>query len=205
MAFVPAPQIVQVEIRATLDSQQIENVIDVDALTAVTPEIVEDICNLVNVWAQGTYFDHLPVAVSLREVVATDLTVQNGAQFTIAPTGPFTGAINDAPMPNETTFCITHKSTSRGRSARGRSYVLGITKGDVNDNNFSGVRAGEFVSDFDALKTTLADAGYEWVVVSYRSNNAPRPGGPVYFAIATNSFTDLLIDSMRRRKPGVGS
>lgn len=205
MAFVPAPQIVRVEVRALKAGQQIENVFDIDALTTVTPTIVDDICNKVNVWAQSDYFDHLPSTVTLREVVATDLTDQNGYQHTITPEGTFTGALNSDPMPNEVSFTITHKSSSRGRSARGRSYVLGLIKGDVSENLFSGVRAGELVADFNTLRDAIADGGYAWVVVSYRTNNAPRPGGPVYFPIVTNSYADLVVDSMRRRKPGVGS
>jgi len=205
MAYVPAPQIVSVEIRALKANQQIENRITVDALTTVTPTIVDAITNLVSVWAIGTYFDHLPSSVTLREVVGTDLTTQNGYQHSILPEGTVAGALNSEPMPNESSFTITHRSSSRGRSARGRSYVLGLIKGDVAENVFSATRANEFVGDFNALRDVLSNAGYAWVVVSYRTNNAPRPGGPVYFPINANGYADLIVDSMRRRKPGVGS
>jgi len=42
-------------------------------------------------------------------------------------------------------------------------------------------------------------------VVSYISNKVPRPGGPVYFPVVSFQYEDLVVDSMRRRKPGVGT
>jgi len=205
MAFVPAPNIVQVELRATLAGQNIENRLMVDALEPVTETNLADITNLVSNWAQSTYFDHLPSAVVLREVVGTDLTTQNGQQHTIAPEGGIGGGLSGEPMPNEVTLCVSLRSGNRGRSARGRLYVLALEKVQVSGNNVSGTLAANFVADMEALIDVLTTAGYALVIVSYISNKVPRPGGPVYFPVTTAVVTDLVVDSMRRRKPGVGS
>lgn len=205
MPFVAVPNVVEAEVRALFQGQKIENRFMIDTLATVDSTSLDAVAVLVNDWAQDTYFDQLPNAITLTEVVATDLSAADGEQHTIAPTGTFTGAIADAAMPNEVTFCISHRSTARGRSARGRSYVLGITKGDVTNNVFSSVRADAFVSAFETLRTRIATAGWNWVVVSYISGGVPRPGGPVKYTISTSLYTDLIVDSMRRRKPGVGS
>jgi len=205
MAFVPAPNIVQVEIRATLDGQQIENRINVDALTAVTPTIVENIAVAVNDWTQATYFDHIPSAVSLRSIVATDLTTADGAQHTITPEGAFVGALPNPPEPNEVTFCVSLRTGNRGRSARGRFYVLAVQKADVVGNYIDSGRAASFVSDLNTLIAALITEGWAMTIVSYITDKAPRVGGPVYFPVVNASFTDLAVDSMKRRKPGVGS
>jgi hypothetical protein len=205
MAFTPAPNIVQVELRCTFAAQKVENRFNIDALEPVTPEIVATITNLVSVWAQGNYFAHLPSAVALREVVGTDLTTADGSQHTITPEGEVVGGLNSDPMPNEVTFCIKLTSGNRGRSARGRSYVLGLIKGDCS-GNFLGVgRANELASDFNDLITVMDGEGFSLVVVSYITNNAPRVGGPVYYPITGAGYTDLTLDSMRRRRPGNGS
>lgn len=205
MAFVPAPNIVMVEVRALLDSQQIENRFMVDALTAVTPTNLDDITNFVSVWAQAHYFPLLPNAVSLREVVGTDLTTQNGQQHTIVPSGSVIGGTAQAPMPNETSFCVSLHTGSRGRSARGRSYVLALGKGQVAGNIIDSGYLTSMVAAYQELIDTLSTNGFALVVVSYRANKVPRPGGPVYFPITTAVATDNIVDSMRRRKPGVGS
>jgi len=204
MAFVAAPNIVMVEVRATKAGQKIENRFTIDALTAVTPAIVADITNVVSNWAQSTYFDYLPEQVTLVETVGTDLSVHEGAQHTIVPSGTIIGQQTGPSLPNEVTLCVSLRSDARGRSARGRAFVLGLTRQGVNENEVTAGYAANFVSAFEALKTAITTEGWAWVVVSYRTNNAPRPGGPVYFPITTCVVVDLVVDSMRRRKPGVG-
>lgn len=204
MPFVAAPNIVMVEVRATKAGQKIENRFTIDALTAVTPAVVADVTNVVSNWAQATYFDSLPEQVQLVETVGTDLSVHEGAQHTIVPEGTVIGALTGPSMPNEVTLCVSLRSDARGRSARGRAFVLGLSRQGVVENNVNTGYANDFVNAFTALKTAITTEGWAWVVVSYRTNNAPRPGGPVYFPITSVVVVDLVVDSMRRRKPGVG-
>jgi hypothetical protein len=205
MAFIPAPNIVMAEVLATKDGQKIENRFMIDTLAAVTPTVVDNVANIVNVWAQGTYFDHIVDTVSLRGVQATDMSVANGSQVLIAPEGSVTGAIGGPAMPNEVTLCLQLKTASRGRSARGRCYILGLSRSDVTgENTFWTVRAADLVSDFEALLAAITGQGWALVIVSYIANGAPRVGGPVYFPVTSVAFADLVVDSMRRRKPGIG-
>jgi len=205
MAFVPAPQIVMAEIRARFAGQSIENRVMVDVLAPVTPALVDDVANIVDVWAQAQYFPVLPTRVVLNSVVATDMSAQDGAQHTITPEATVTGGLAAEVMPNETTFCIGLKSNSRGRSARGRFYVLGLARPDVTDNDLSAVRANSFVAALNDLIDRITTAGWRLVVVSYISNGVPRAGGPVYYEIVNATFSDLVVDSMKSRKPGVGT
>lgn len=205
MAFVPAPNIVMVELRCTLDGQNIENRWMFNALTTPTPGIVAEITNLVSVWAQNAYFDWLPNAVQLREVVGTDMSVQNGVQHTITPEAAVLGGLIGEAMPNEVTLCVSLRTGVRGRSARGRTYVLALVEQHVTQNTVAQVLIDAQVATFQALIDTMTTNGRPMAIVSYRSNNAPRVGGPVYFLVETAVVTDSIVDSMRRRKPGVGT
>jgi hypothetical protein len=205
MPFVPAPQIVKVEVRATFDAQHVENSFEFDALETVTQPIVDEVTNLVSVWAQAHYFPLLPTVISLNEVVGTDMSDENGFTHTITPAGSVTGGRGGAPMPNETTFCVSMRSGSRGRSARGRKYVLGILKDDTSGNSLIGPMPGNFVTAFQELIDTMATEGRPYVIVSRISNGAPRSGGPVYFPVVTAVAVDNTLDSQRKRKPGNGS
>jgi hypothetical protein len=206
MAFVPAPNCVQVEILATKDGQQIENRFIIDVLTTPTPTIVDAVANLVNNWTQATYFDHIVSTVTLRGVQATDISAIDGSQVFIAPTGPFTGALGGPAMPNEVTLCMQLKTPARGRSARGRCYILGLARSDVTgENTFWDTRAADLIADFNTLLGLITAAGWSWVILSRVSGGVPRPGGPVVYPVTSFAFIDLVVDSMRRRKPGVGS
>lgn len=205
MPFVPAPNIVSVEVRAILDLQHIENRFTIDALAPVTAALTDDITNLVSVWAQEHYFPLLPHNVQLTEVVGTDLTTQDSFQHTITPSGTVVGGVAANALPNEVSLAISLRTGNRGRSARGRSYVLALPTDEVSGNNVASAFAALHVAAFQQLVTVMNDNSHAWSIVSYRLNNAPRPGGPVYFPITTCLVTDLVVDSMRRRKPGVGS
>jgi len=143
--------------------------------------------------------------VQLVEVVGTDMTSDDGAQHTITPVGTVIGTLTEAAMPNEVTFCISLRSAARGRSARGRTYVLAVTREAITANTLLSARADQFKADLQALIDDMATAGTPMAIVSYRHDNAPRVGGPVYYQVLTATWVDLIVDSMKRRKPGVGA
>lgn len=205
MPFVPAPNIVQVEVRALLAGQKIENRFMIDTLAPVTPTVVENAANAVLGWAVTTYFPLLPNAVELVEVFARDMSDAEGAQFSAVPEATVVGGQASIPMPNETSFVVSFRSTSSGRSARGRAFVLAIPQPLVVGNVINATLRGQLRDAFVTLRSVINDLDWLFVIVSYRHNNAPRPGGPVYFPVASIVTTDNLVDSQRRRKPGNGS
>lgn len=206
MAFVPAPNIVQVEMRATRFGQHVENRLMVDVLTAPTAEICSELAQMFWDWWEESYAVVLSASTILTEVVATDMSQQNGAQVTYAPDTTTAGLRAATPLPNEVSLCVSLRTDSRGRSARGRFYALSVCQDQMADaNTISVAAAGEYVAVVAGLMPIIRAAGYEPVIVSYRSNNAPRPGGPVYFPITGATLVDNIVDSQRRRKPGVGA
>jgi len=206
MAFVPAPNIIELEFRYLQEAQNTENRIMVDNLGAVAPGDLEDLAILGWNWWQDTYSDQIPTNVELREVVATDLSEQNGGQYTYSPSTGVTGAVTGGAFPNEVSFCLSLRTAARGRSARGRWYVAGVPLAVQTDaNHVNSTYAGNIRTALAGLVTAVAGAGKQAVIVSYVANKAPRPGGPVYFALTGVVFTDLTFDSMKSRKPGVGT
>lgn len=207
MPFVPAPNIVSCEIRALFDGQQVENRINIDVGQSPTEATCGAVADIVGQWVIDSYAPLLPSAVVLREVYVKSLESQEGAEATYVFDPFLPGGRAEAPMPNETTLCLSLRSGSIGRSARGRTYVLGICKVSQVGNNIVPVDGEAFRSAFDQLRVllTASELPYQWVIVSYRHNKAPRPGGPVYYDVRSVGLTDFTLDSQRRRKPGNGT
>lgn len=206
MAFVPAPNIVQVEFRCLRLGQQVENRVMVNVLTAPTPAILQNVAIEAWNWWENLHAPVLPADVNLREVVATDMSLQNGAQFTYAPDTTTVGGLAGTALPNEVSLCVSLRSGVRGRSARGRWFMLGLTNNVLLDpNNVTPAHAANCAASLNALRTAIEALGYVIVIVSYIANGAPRPGGPVYFVVTSALIVDNVVDSQRRRKPGVGS
>lgn len=206
MPFVPAPNIMMVEFLYTLNAQQCENRIMVDNLAAVTPSDLEDIAILAWNWWELTYAPEISSHCLLRGVQATDLTTDTGGQFLYAPDTTTTGGITGVAMPNEVSLCISLRSASRGRSARGRWFLAGLPRdGMGDDNQVSPGYASSLVTAMQGLINQISTAGKAVVIVSYRHDNVVRPGGPVFFPVVSASIVDQVVDSQRRRKPGVGT
>jgi hypothetical protein len=206
MPFVPAPNIIELEIQYTLEGQQIENRVMVDNLAAVTPADLEEVAILGWNWCEGSLLVHLSSDLNLRQTVTTDLTAIDGGQFFYAPDTTTIGGVAPPTLPNECAFCVSLHSASRGRSARGRMYLPGITVSSMSDNNIVGpATIGVWIDDVQLLINTIAASGRQLVIVSYISGGVPRPGGPVYYPVLSAVATDNVIDSQRRRKPGVGT
>jgi hypothetical protein len=205
MPFVPAPQIIELEFRYTMGGQQAENRVMVDNLAAVEASDLEEVAILGWNWWEDTYGPNVGNNTALREVVCTDLTASDGGQFTYAPSTGVAGSKSPI-LPNESAFCISLHSASRGRSARGRWFAGSLSANDRADaNTLTAVYVNDFVTALQALINAISTSGRALVIVSYRHNNAPRPGGPVYYPVTAAVAVDAIIDSQRRRKPGVGA
>lgn len=203
MAFVPAPNCVQVEIRWLLDSQKCENRFFVDVNAAPTDLLIESVGGVVESWITDHYLPLFNGAVRVTEVVITDWTVQLGIQdtFPIDAIGLTTGPM----LPNESSFCVSLRTNSRGRSARGRWFMpppdeaarLGI-------NHVTATYATAAVAALQTLMNALDTAGFAMVVVQFTSNKVKLTTGVPRRYLSAVSVDDLL-DSQRRRKPGNGS
>lgn len=205
MAFVPAPNIVQLEFRVSLDGQQCENRVMVDCLVPVTEAIVGQLAAVGRDWMINHEKNFLTGDVTLVACQATDMSALNGSQVLINLPADTTGEQDGPTEPNEVSFCIKLGSGSRGRSARGRFYVVGVPRPFVSANRVTGAWADQVTSNLVALADAVSDWGGKLVIVSYISQGVPRPGGPVYFEVVTIGYTDLIVDSQRSRRPGVGT
>lgn len=205
MAFIPVPNVMSLEMRYTLGGSQIENRIMVGNLAPITAADLEAVAIQGWNWAESVLLPHLSSTLHLVETVATDLTTNESGQFTYAPDTTTNGGQSGACLPNECAFCISLHSAERGRSARGRMFLPAIPVAVMADSNhLDGTSAGILVSDVQSLINTLGSTTRKPVIVSYRHDKVLRPGGPVEFVITGAVATDTVIDSMKRRKPGVG-
>lgn len=203
MPFVPAPNVAMFEVVGTKDGQIIENRMYVDCLHAPTLGDLAGIRAIVLSWCNAHYAPLLPSEVTINMVRVTDVSQQNGAQDIATVTIP--GTVAGGALPNEVSFCVSLRSAVRGRSARGRWYMLGVAKSNVTaQNRVGGAYATAAVTALDQLITDLKFVNLQPIICSFVTNNAPRVGGPVYFILMNAVATDDVVDSQRRRRPGIG-
>jgi len=189
--------------RYTLLGQQCENTLYFFKDTGVTVESMQLLCAAL-VTAFGSVMPAaLPSAMLLRELYATDLTTQDAPAFTYDTGLPIAGTNGSPPLPNNTALCVSFRTDARGRSARGRNYLMGLTEAVVVGNTVTNGFYDAWLEFYEEMQTGAEAHDYVWGVFSRRFNNAPRTVG-LFRAITAVTVVDDTVDSQRRRLPGRG-
>lgn len=126
-----------------------------------------------------------------------------------APVGTFTratalpGGTNAPSLPGNVAFCIKFGSGGRGRTTRGRIFLAGLPETIVNGNTVSLAEADQILSGIGLFRGATAAAGAEHIIISRFINGTKRPVGTIR-AVTSASYSDLFVDSQRRRLTGRG-
>jgi len=160
---------------------------------------IDDLADIGNTWFTDEIMPITSITLSYIQTVvrglnsAIDLTATNN-------NGASNGLSNNAPLPNNVSFVIKHSTGFTGRSARGRSYMVGIPNNVVaaNEDDMGVTQAQAYVDAFDLLDATLDAAGWNGVVVSRYTAGVLRTT-PITTTITGHEFTDLKLDTRRKR------
>jgi len=210
MPFVPVENVAMVEIRQALALQKCENTIFAQSVDAFDGARLSSLVNTVRDWWVESLGPLLSDLVTLTEVVATDLTTETSGQVSVTGADSPGGEIGGSAA-NNVTLAVSFRTASRGRSFRGRNYLIGIpltqfTSTNVVDSAWVSSIIGAYID----LKTALNDADFAWVVVSRFSGVDLATGDPIpreagIATLVTNTVVvDNVVDSQRRRLPGRG-
>ena len=210
MPFVPVPNTVLAELRMLYDSQKVENTLWFDLGAAPDTTTMEALAGGLLSWWTDEYAPLCSVGVQLREVCITDMSSATGPQVIQAATTGNVGLNTSAAKPSSAALTVSFRTASRGRSFRGRNYVLGLTQDSLNLNTVTDVFANACVAAYSALLPAgTAEHPGTWVVASRFSGvDADKKPIPRVTGIATPitqvSVVDKTVDSQRRRLPGRG-
>lgn len=203
MEFVPTTNCWQVELRGLLHGQEYENVWyflrspEGSAPAAVAPDIYD--------WVQSTWRQNFAPELIWDELYFTDLTSQVAPTYTYVFDPALAGTASGVALPGGSAASVSFRTNARGRSARGRNYLGGISSSDRTGNVIAGARLGSILEDLNTLKATLLGTHlWTWVVLSRISNGAPRVGG-LARPVTAFAFPTPNIRSQRRRNGGIGS
>lgn len=137
-------------------------------------------------------------------MVGQYIGVEGGIQKDYVVSPAVVGTVNTGAMPANVTFCAKWGTGFAGRSARGRTFHIGLTSGNVSGNTLIGASVTAFVAVYTALLTKLGAGGTvdKLVVTSYCNNGFWRINAsslPV-----TGVSIEANLDSQRRRLTGRG-
>jgi len=210
MPFIPVPNTALVELRSTLDGQDVENTLWFDFGVEPTASDLSDLGNLLLDWWVARIKPITSQANQLREVVVTDMTTESSAQVTVPAPGGTQGDATDEIMPGNVTVCVSFRTALRGRSFRGRNYFIGLTVGQVSGSQVISTQVDAITTAYGSLGADITGSGWTWVIASRYDGVDPTTGKPIPRAegivtpVQSVVVVDPIVDSQRRRLPGRG-
>lgn len=209
MPFVPADKVAEVELRYLWDSQRVENTIYFKNDDIIDAGMLNALCALVEGWWEVNVQAHQSSDVNLAEVFATDLTSSSGPTASFTTGLPLGGVVGSEAVPANVAPCISFRTNFRGRSRRGRNFLIGIPNNNVSGNHIGADWMSDMQAAYEALNAAVAGEGWSHVVISRFSGSTivdgrkiPTPRVTALITpVITYAFVDDVVDSQRGRLP----
>lgn len=205
MAYVPAPNVVEFRLRGLYYDQQVENVLTFQHTAgAIPPESLLTWAEDLSSGWQSEYLPNIAVAYQHLSTLATDLTTQTSPSVTWAVVPPVAGGAPAEGAPGSVSLAISFGTINRGRSSRGRMFVVGLPESQIVGNLVEQAYVSTLLQGFVGfIAFAEATAPLSHVVTSRYSNGNPRTTALVQ-PVLSYTIKDRVVDSQRRRLPGRG-
>jgi hypothetical protein len=205
--FIPVPNTCLIEMVYSANGQIVENTFHVQKGSPFTGPQLNSLCDSFASWDTANWRANRVAGAVLTNIKgrALDAAIAPIGQATIAAGLPHVGIAGGVQQPNNVTFALKLLTGLAGRSTRGRIYAVGMSASSVTagTNDITAALANNMVTALNTLITNITALGYQLVVTSYRTGGAWRTTG-VNYVITIAAYSDLHIDSQRRRLTGRG-
>lgn len=203
MPFIPIPDTALVKIRALWDGQRVENTLYFTREVGSWNEtLLTALAAAIGTWWVDNMLPALAASYIVNSIVVQDLNAEAGAIVEDFAHSGTPGEDGTGSMPNNVSWVVKFVTGLSGRSFRGRNYIPGLTRGTVTGDYV----ALSFADGIKSIYEMLLDSFFAdtaWTVVSRQENLTPRTVG-VATKVTSVGYTDLVVDSRRRRLPGRG-
>lgn len=205
--FIPVANTVSVEMIYIMSTVVLENVMHVEGGAPFSGAQITTLRGVFDSWHNVSAKSLISPGCSLARIrtKALDSLASPYEDYTLP--SPRAGTAGGALMPGNQTFAVKLSSGLTGRSARGRIYWPPSTDAMLTPyyGTMNVASAAAIVAAVNTLiaNITAANAAWHLVITSYMSGKAWRGAG-VNYRVTGAGYSDLNLDSQRRRLPGRG-
>lgn len=199
MAFIPTLACVQARIQYLSTANVFaENVLYFATPGAPTTEDLENIGEALEGWCEEALKPSITNNWQITGLALRAMNEEEGIQLQYNTDFPKTGTGGTGLSALSIAYTVTWGTGLVGRSARGRTYGLGIENANiVNGNRLSDAARAFFQGKWYGLITTMESAGYALQVVSFVEGGVPRANGRKLPVLSANVRFPLA--NQRRR------
>lgn len=202
MAFPFLNGVIRVVLTFGFDGEPSINVHFVLLRTPVSPIPAATLLSVANVFRNSLDVFWKPEMGDLWQldnVTSTDWSDEDGEQIATDAALPVVGTEVSEEVPASVCLVVSHRTDRTGRSRRGRTYLPGLTEGNVGGNVVDAGAVTAAANYFADLDTDLDALSADLVVYSLVTGGADRVT-PVA-TIVTSRIINTRVDTQRRRLP----
>lgn len=201
MVFQPVADTVEIDMIFTMNGIAAQNVFYAELIGGYLMADLVALASQIDLNWQGNWRTEQPPEISYVRTEVRGLAAENDIATT-NNTSANPGIHASATLPNNVTFAIKKESGLTGRSARGRTYWIGVPQNQLVATDENTLMAGwinAVVLNVDTVRTSIiAVAPWNPVLVSRFTAGAPRAAGKT-FPWLTTTNVDNRIDTQRGR------
>lgn len=199
MVFVPAHNVVRVDVVYSWKGETCENVFHFQGDDTPEPADMSALATAVRNWRSASLRplqanDCLHSKVKVQDLSAVDGL---GVELLISPADQ--GNLTDVSLPNNCTVAVGLKTGFSGRSFRGRAFHIGLTEALRTGNQLTPTTITALIAAYNALRGPFTTNNYFLGILSTRHLGAVRTAG--LFNIVNQVTVNPVLDSQRRRLP----
>lgn len=196
MPFVPAPGIVTLDAIWQQANEIVENTFAYHLAGAITAANLTAMAAAYAAWVSG-HTNFFATDCQLNKIYLRDMTSVNAQTLEYNVVPPIVGTAGGSSMPNNVTFALKRQTGLAGRRMRGRVYIIGLTDTmlDSSRQQLTSTWGGNLNTAYNALMAAMLAGPAATEVVYHRALGTGTN-------VAGYVFSDLYLDSQRRRLPG---
>lgn len=123
---------------------------------------------------------------------------EEGLEIFFSDGFPISGSSAGTPVPDQVAYTVTWNTGLVGRSARGRTYALGVpAESIVNNNRLTDAAHSDYQNRWTGIREDFEGIGHALQVVSFVDAGVPRAEGRKLPALSNNVRFPLA--TQRRR------
>lgn len=199
MAFIPVPNYISLVAQFGNTGVVAENRFFLFGGDPVTEEDLTEVCDTyMDVWTEALS-GNCVAAWSLEALIARDMSEEEGIQLVFTTGLPEAGSNGGGAQPNQVTSTVTWETGLVGRSARGRTYTIGIpdTFIALGNRQLTPTAQGLLATRWETFREAFETAGHALAVVSFSEDGVPRAEGRPL--VVTSSRVPFPLATQRRR------
>jgi hypothetical protein len=199
MPFVPVSNTAMFEIRGVQKDKPVENTLWFRFTPAITTTLMLTVAEaLAGLW-ETSIMPNVSDKVTYTEVYGTDMTTNASPTITLPFPSDTTGTRTGEMLPQNNSLALSFRTAARGKTSRGRNYLIGFTNEMVVENTVIEPFLGNYLTAYaQMIGPGVFVSGAEWVVVSRRVNKAWRAEG-LARPVTQILFVNDKVDSQRGR------